>query len=131
MAYSPSGSMATQPAPRLIVVTAVDGNGATAVGANLSILLDGQTGGALVLGNRPATLEVGNAAAQVVVRAEYTGMRLEADLGQDVHSYRFQFPIVAPPRFVPPTAVAQCPDKTTGAPCVICDIAGTKVRICV
>jgi hypothetical protein len=132
MAYSPSSQpQSTQPPERVIVVTAVDANGQSAIGADVTMFINGKLGGELVMGDRPATFEISDPGANVILNAKFAGQFLSAVLGQEVHAHRFQFNTLAPQGFVAATPVARCPDATTGAPCIVCEVSGTRVRICV
>jgi hypothetical protein len=121
-----------RPGGRTIEVSVTDRDHHRVVGAQVLFLIDGAPAGQVQIGSNrsgPVTIEIGNAAATVEVRASLFGEAKSAIVPPTEHSVTFVFdhaPLFAGAM----ESVAQCPDGTTGSPCVICRSGEDTWRMC-
>ena len=129
--FSPSATFQTE---RTFKITALDGLGAIAQGATVDFSADGMPCGGATVSLGAISLHVPASVNVVEVRASFGGEELKALLhgGTPNHTFRF-FESLGPSTRRSPNrqpGVAQCPDGSTGQPCVICNINGLQIRIC-
>ena len=121
-----------QPAGRAIAVAVLGPDGAPAVGAEVRLEVNGRFAGSVLIGSSSAgtvSLEIDDDQATIVVRAVLLGQQQVATLPPGRAQATLVFQSV--PRFA--TAVkgyAQCPDGSSGSPCVICVSGAESWRAC-
>lgn len=121
------------PPPRLVSITIRDMQGRPVGGARVTFTLNGVFAGTVNTGSgteRPITLEL-HSQRQTTISLEVRllGQIQTAILTPQLDSFAFVFK--SAPHFaikVPP--LVQCPDGTTGSPCVICHEGNDSWRIC-
>jgi hypothetical protein len=132
MSYAPSPMQSSgEPEKREIFVTVVDSDGKRIPGAKISVTVDDIPSGSLALGEGPGSFEIDSVFARVSLKAEAGGVAIETQLGSSENAHQFRFPTSFRADYVSTPPEARCPDGTVGNPCVVCNVAGTRVRICV
>lgn len=116
--------------PREITVNVVDSQNAPINGADISFGVNGTPLGSVWRSLGKATIVMPDPFVVVEARATVMLVTQTAQLppGQNTHTFRFS---QAPPpkKLAPPEA--QCPDGSSGQPCVDCQVGGSTVRVCV
>lgn len=107
---------------RLIEIRTLDSADRPIAGANITVTINGRPGGKMRTGSNsqsPATLELDDAEASVELLAEFRGQTRSAEVAPEQNAVLFKFEAALHfPLLLP--AIAECPDGTTGSPCVIC-----------
>ena len=113
-----------------IAVRIVDAGGKIIRGAEISLFLDDEFSGALVLGDGPGSFDIQGDVNRIRLRAEVGELNQEAMMDPRDNAYQFQFQS-APTNFVAAQPGARCPSGEVNKPCIVCDVGGTRVRICI
>jgi hypothetical protein len=128
MASEPMGVPQSGP-QREVVIKVLDGLGDSAIGAEVSFSTAAGPLGVVTIGDAGARIRLPDRLGTLTVVAEYGLRRKTARLTVRRNQYTFHFKNSLGYE-ISPSPVAQCPDGTTGQPCVECVIGSDVIRIC-
>lgn len=114
---------------RQLQIAVFGATGAPFEGAIATLMLDGRFAGKVASGSRPITVYFSSPWNSLAVRVAAGGHLLVESIKPDQDLVEFHFPVAQ--RFaVRGAPVAECPDGTTGSPCVTCRSGRKTWRIC-
>lgn len=120
---------------RKVSIALLDASGAAADSAELRVLLNGVFAGVMDLGTGGGgriTLEIDDPQVHIALQARLLGQSIDIEVPPYQDSVTLQFAVLAPRFSLGRQGYAECPDGSTGSPCVTCkDANGVEWRMCV